>query len=166
MRNIVKIDKVVLNIGVGEPGERLDNAKKLLEIITGKRAIYTKAKERNPTFKIRPGLEIGVKVTLRGKDAEEILKRVFAAHKNTIKRGMFDRAGNLSIGVKEYIDLPGIKYMPEIGVMGFDVAVRLMKPGYRVARRKRAPSKVGKRQRVSPEEAIEFITKKFDVKVI
>ncbi len=164
--NKVKIDKVVLNIGVGSPGERLDNAKKLLEIITGKKAVYTKAKERNPTFKIRPGLEIGVKVTLRGKEAEEILKRTFQAVKNTIKKDMFDKTGNLSIGIKEYIDFPGIKYMPEIGVMGFDVAVRLIKPGYRVSRRKRAPAKVGKRQRVTREEAIEFITKNFDVKVV
>lgn len=164
--NNVKLDKVVLNIGVGSPGERLDNAKKLLEIITGKKAVYTKAKERNPTFKIRPGLEIGVKVTLRGKHAEEILKKVFQAVKNTVKKDMFDRTGNLSIGIKEYIDFPGIKYMPEIGVMGFDVAVRLIKPGYRVSRRKRAPEKVGKRQRVSKEEAIDFIVKKFDVKVI
>ncbi|MEM0382746.1 MAG: 50S ribosomal protein L5 [Candidatus Anstonellales archaeon] len=162
----VKIDKVVLNIGVGQPGERLDNAKKLLEIITGKKAIYTKAKERNPTFKIRPGLEIGVKVTLRGKDAEEILRRAFGALKNTIRKSMFDKTGNLSIGIKEYIDFPGVKYMPEIGVMGFDVVVRLIKPGYRVARRKRKPGRIGKRQRVTIEEAIDFISKKFDVKVI
>lgn len=166
MKNIIKIDKVVLNIGVGSPGERLDNAKKLLEIITGKKAVYTKAKERNPTFKIRPGLEIGVKVTLRGKEAIEILKRTFQAVKNTIKKDMFDNTGNLSIGIKEYIDFPGVKYMPEIGVMGFDVAVRLIKPGYRVARRKRKPAKIGKNQRVTKEEAIEFISKNFDVKVI
>ncbi|MEK6843702.1 MAG: 50S ribosomal protein L5, partial [Candidatus Micrarchaeota archaeon] len=71
----VRLEKVTLNIGAGEPGERLENAKVLLEKITGKKAILTKAKDRNPTFKIRKGDNIGSKVTLRGELANEILKR-------------------------------------------------------------------------------------------
>ncbi|NPA22395.1 MAG: 50S ribosomal protein L5 [Candidatus Micrarchaeota archaeon] len=162
----IKIEKVTLNIGVGQPGERLENAKKLLERITGKKATFTQAKVRNPTFKIRPGLPIGVKVTLRGKDAEEILRKAFKSVKNKISKKSFDEAGNFSIGIKEYIDFPGAKYDPEIGMFGFDVVVTLERPGYRVKKRKRAPSKVGKHHRIKPEEAMEYIKQKFGVEVV
>lgn len=161
----ILIDKVVLNIGVGQPGERLDNAKKLLEIITNRKAVYTKAKERNPTFKIRPGLPIGVKVTLRGKDAIEILKKAFAAVKNKISKRSIDKNGNFSIGIKEYIDFPGIKYMPEIGIMGFDVTVTLKRRGYRVMLRKRKTSKVGNSHRIKPDETIQYLKNVFGVEV-
>ncbi len=162
----IRIEKVTLNIGVGQPGERLDNAKKLLETITGKQATLTEAKVRNPTFKIRKGLPIGVKVTLRGKDAIEILKRAFKSVKNKIPKKSFDTAGNFAIGIKEYIDFPGVKYNPEIGMFGFDVVVTLERPGYRVKKRKRAPAKVGKSHKIKPEEAMEFVKETFGVEVV
>ncbi len=161
----VRIEKVTVNIGVGQPGERLDNAEKLLEEITGAKPIRTLAKKRNPVFKLRKGLPIGVKVTLRKEKAIEFLKKAFAAVKNKIKRSNFDNNGNLSFGIKEYIDFPGVKYKPEIGMFGFDVCVTLEKPGYRVKKRKIAKSKVGKRQKVKVDEAIEFIKNMFNVEV-
>jgi large subunit ribosomal protein L5 len=160
------IEKVTVNIGVGQSGERLENAKKLLEEITGKKAVYTLAKVRNPTWGIRKGMPIGVKVTLRGKDAVEFLKKAFYAVKNKLKKESFDKYGNVSFGVKEYIDFPGIKYKPEIGMYGFDVCITIRKPGYRVALRRRAPAKVGKRQRVNPEEAMELLKNMFNVEIV
>ena len=161
----VRIEKVTVNIGVGQPGERLDNAEKLLEEITGAKPVRTLAKKRNPVFKLRKGLPIGVKVTLRKDKAVEFLKKAFAAVKNKIKRSNFDNNGNLSFGIKEYIDFPGVKYKPEIGMFGFDVCITLEKPGYRVKKRKIASSRVGKKQKVRVDEAIEFIKSMFNVEV-
>ncbi len=164
MRNI-RIDKVVVNIGVGQAGEPLENAQGLLETITGKRAVKTKAKSRNPTWSIRKGLPIGVKVTLRGKDAEDFLKKAFDAVNKKLKSSSFDGRGNFAFGVKEYIDFPGVKYDPNIGMYGFDVCVSLMRPGYRVSKRKIAKAKVGKSHIITDDEAREFVKSKFGVEV-
>ncbi len=162
----LRIEKVTVNIGVGSAGERLEKAEELLRRLTGKKVVRTLAKEKNPTFGIRKGLPIGVKVTLRGKDAEEFLKKAFKAVRNTIKASSFDELGNFSFGVKEYIDFPGIKYDPELGMFGFDVCVTIERPGYRVKKRRRAKAKVGKAHLVKKEEAIEFIKNKFNVAVV
>ncbi len=151
------IEKLTINISVGEAGEKLDHAKALLERITGKKTILTKAKRRIPSFGIRPGLPIGVKVTIRGKEAEEMLKKLVKANKNKIKKSSISKDGQVSFGIKEYIDIPGVKYDPDIGMFGMDVVITMAKPGYRVARRKIARSRIGKRQRVKPEETVAFL---------
>jgi large subunit ribosomal protein L5 len=160
------IDKLTLNIGVGEQSEKLDNAEELLKRLTGKKPVRTLAKKRVPAFGIRPGLQIGVKVTLRKKDAYEMLERLLNAKKRTLKEQNFDKNGNVSFGIQEYIDVPGIKYDPKIGMYGFDVCLTLAKKGIRVARRKLKKAKIGKRQRVSKQEAIEFIKNTFNVNII
>jgi len=164
MREIL-IDKVTVNIGVGTGGEALENAEKLLSELTGVKPVRTLAKKRNPVFKLRPGMEIGVKATLRKGKAEEFLKKAFASKKNTIPASAFDNMGNFSIGVKEYIDFPGAKYNPKIGMFGFDVCVTLRRRGYRVSRRKIAKSKIGKKHRITKEEAMEFVKNKFGVTI-
>ncbi len=164
MREIL-IEKVTINIGVGSPGEALENAQKLLERITSKKAVQTKAKRRNPTWGLRRGLPIGVKVTLRGKEAESFLEKALTALRKTLKERSFDKNGNLSFGIKSYIDLPGVKYDPNIGMYGMDVAVTLMRRGYRVKKRKRAKSKIGKKHLIKKEEAIEFMKNKFNVEI-
>ncbi len=148
------IEKLTLNIGVGEAGEALDRAEELLKRLTDRKPIRTKARRRIPTFGIRPGLPIGVKVTLRGQAAKDMLKRLLAARKNKIPKTSFDKTGQVSFGVKEYIDIPGIKYDPDLGMFGLDVSITISKPGFRVARRKRGRARVGKNQRVTPEEAM------------
>ncbi|MCD6279259.1 50S ribosomal protein L5 [Candidatus Micrarchaeota archaeon] len=153
----VRIKKVTLNIGVGQGGEPLEMATALLEKITGMKPVKTKAKVRNPTWKLRKGLQIGAKVTLRGKKAEEILKKSFKAVDDKISSKAFDKFGNFSFGVKEYIDFPGIKYDPNIGIMGFDVCVTLDRPGYRINKRKRMKSKIGKSHLLNKDEAIDFV---------
>ncbi len=163
MREIY-VEKVTLNICVGEPGERLENAKKLIERLSGAKAIYTKAKKKIAEFKIRPGLPIGVKVTLRGEKAVEILKRLFKAKDNEIPKEKFDDQGNFAFGIEEYTLIPGMKYDPKIGIIGLDVAVTLARKGYRV-RRKRLKSRIGKKHLISKEEAINFIQNTFGVVV-
>lgn len=155
--NKVKIDKVTLNIGVGQPGEKLENAKRLLEKLTGAKPVVTKARNRNPTFKIRKGDDIGTKITLRKQLALDVLNRCLESVDRSLSIKNFDSTGNISFGVKEYIDVPGMKYDPQIGMMGFDVCVTLCKPGFRVQRRRIGVSPVPRGHRVSKQEAIEFI---------
>jgi len=161
-----KLDKVTLNVGTGPAREKLQSAKDLLERITGHTAVLTKAKDRNPTWKLRKGDTIGVKVTLRGKDAADVLQRSLEAVDYNVPEKSFDRSGNVAFGVKEYIDFPGMKYDPKIGMMGFDVCVSLAKPGARIARRRIERKKVPMKQRVKPDEARAFMEKAFKAQVV
>lgn len=163
---MIKISKVTLNIGVGSSGEKLESAKELLQRLTDQKPVETLSKKRIPTWNIRRGLPIGVKVTLRGKKALEFLDKCFGSIDKKIKESSFDKEGNLSFGVREYIDLPGVKYNPKIGMFGFDVNVTFSKAGYRVKKRKMKKSSIPKRHKVTKEEAIKFLKEKFDVEVL
>ncbi|HID73089.1 TPA: 50S ribosomal protein L5, partial [Candidatus Micrarchaeota archaeon] len=155
-----------VNIGVGSPGERLDYAKQLISRLAGDRTpITTTARRREPVFKLRKGLPIGVKVTLRGKPASEFLEKAFAAKRKVINKRNFDREGNFSFGVAEYIDFPGVKYDPEIGMFGFDVCVTMKRRGKRVTQRKLRNAKLGNKHKISKDEAIAFVQDKFGVTV-
>jgi len=152
----IRIAKVTLNVGAGESGDKLEKAQKLLAKLTSRTPVQTLSHERNPTFKITKGKPIGTKVTLRGKPAEEMLRKALEVRDNKLSAKGFDRTGSFSFGIGEYIDLPGVRYDPAIGMYGFDVAVTLERPGRRVARRRRAVAKVGRRQRITTQEAIEW----------
>ena len=160
----ISIEKVVLNIGVGESGEKLENARKILERITGRKALLTKTKRRT-TFGTPRNRPIGVKVTLRGKDAEELLKKLLEAKKFEIPQSSFDEQGNFCFGIEEYIEIPGVEYDPEIGLFGMDVCVSLKRKGYRVIRR-RIKGRLGKKHRITKDEGIKFAEKKLGVKVV
>ena len=162
----VRIEKVTLNIGVGEAGDKLEKAAKLLNAITNKKVVQTKTMKRIPTWSLRPKLAIGCKVTLRGKDAEALLIRLLKAIDNNLKERSFDKTGNFSFGVPEYIDIPDVPYNPKIGIIGLDVAVTLEKPGYRIKKRKVMKGKIKTRHLVKKEQAIEFVKKKFNVNII
>lgn len=165
MRDI-RIEKLTINIGVGEPGEKLDKAMKLLKSITGQKPIQTKSKKRIPTWNLRPGLPIACRVTLRKKLAEETLTRLLKAVENKLNPKCFDNLGNFSFGVREYIDIPGIEYDPEIGIIGLEAAVTLERPGYRIKRRKLRSKKIPNRHLINKEEAIEFVISKFNVELV
>jgi len=163
-----RIEKVTVNFGVGEAGDRLTIGAKVIEEITGQKPVRTLAKQTNPAFGIRKKLPIGLKVTLRGKKAEEFLKNAFTAFKasgKTLFSRSFDNRGNFSFGVPEHIDFPGQKYDPAVGVYGMDICVTLDKPGYRVKRRKLKRSRLPGRHLVTKEEAIEYIKTKFEIDI-
>ncbi len=161
----IKIAKVTVNIGVGESGERLDKAFALLEKLTGQKPVKTISKHRIPTWGIRRKQPIGVKVTLRGQKALDFLKKALEAKDNTLKPSNFDNNGNFAFGVHEYIDLPGVKYDPDIGLFGFDVCVTMEKDGYRIARRKRQKRKIPEHHKLTKEEAIKWVEENLGVKV-
>ncbi len=165
MRAVV-VDKVTLNIGVGQAGEELENAKTLLSRLSGKKAVQTLARVRNPVFKIKKGDPIGAKVTLRGKDAIAFLKRALHVKDNKLSSRSFDREGNFSFGVPEYIELPDAKYDPKIGIIGFDVCVTLRrKGGWRNQRRRRAASQISPKHRVGKDDGVAFAQEHLGVSV-
>lgn len=158
MKNI-RIAKVTINIGCGEAGDKLEKATKLLGTLTEKKIIQTRTTKRS-TFGTPKGRPIGCKVTLRGKDAEEFLKRALDALDNKLSQRKFDKLGNFSFGIKEHIDMTNVKYDPNIGIYGMDVCVTLGRPGYRVSRKK-ISSKIGKNHLITKDEAIKWIADKF-----
>lgn len=159
----IRIEKVTLNIGTGGPGDNLDKAMKLLKTISSSKPVQTKSKRRIPTWGIRPGLQIGCKVTLRRKKAEELFKKLLVAKENKLSISNIDNSGNLSFGIPEYIDIPGVEYDIEIGIIGLEAAVTLEKPGYRIKKRKLQKRKIPPRHQISKQEAVKFMEKKFNV---
>lgn len=160
-----KIEKVTINVSVGKSGEPLERAKKILEDLTGMKPSIRKAKKTIKEFGIYKGESIACTVTLRKEKALEFLKRAFAAIGNKLSMRTFDRIGNFSFGIREHITIPGVKYKPELGIIGMDVCVTMGRAGYRVARRKRARSKVGAKHRLTREEAIKYIKETFGVEI-
>ncbi len=162
-----RIAKVTVNISVGAATERLGKAMKVLEEITGQKPVPRRARRTIKDFGIRKGENIAAKVTLRGEKAVEFLRKAFEAIGYKIKASSFDDYGNVSFGIAEHITIPGVKYDPEIGVFGMDIAITFERPGYRVLRRKRCRKKhIPRRHRVSREEAMLYLNKEFGVEII
>ncbi len=162
----IRISKVVVNSSIGEAAARLEKASKILEELTGQKPSVRKAKKTIRGFGIHRGEPIAVMVTLRGKKAIEFLKNALAAVGNKIKESSFDEYGNFSFGIKEHLDIPGTKYNPEVGIIGMDIIVNVDRPGRRVELRRIKRSKMGRKHRVTKEEAIEFIRREFNVEII
>ena len=157
----IRIEKITLNIGVGEAGDKLDKAVSLLKEISRAKPVKTKTMKRVPTWNIRPKLVIGTKVTLRGKKAEDVLRRLLKSVNNKIHIKKFDEYGNFSFGIKEYIEIPGIEYKRDIGIRGLNVTVDFIRSGVRVKRKKIKRGKLPKRQHVSDNEIIKFMEDNF-----
>ena len=152
----IEIEKITLNIGTGKPGPELEKAKILLERISGAKPCETMTQKRLPAWNLRPGLVIGCKVTLRGKRSEELLKILLKARDNRLPSRSFDKKGNFSFGIKEYLDIPNINYIPEVGIIGLEVAVSLQRKGFRIKRRKLETRKIPSRHDIHKEDGINF----------
>ncbi|MCH8519688.1 MAG: 50S ribosomal protein L5 [Nanoarchaeota archaeon] len=161
----IAIDKVTVNMCVGNDKNGMIKAEKLLSLLTKKTPVKCNAKKRLNTWQIRPGLAIGYKVTLRGEDAHEFLQWVLKSKKNIVSKKALDTYGNFSVGVHEYLDLSGMKYDADIGIIGFEVMTTFKRPGFRVKVRNTLKARIPQRHKVSPEEVIEFMKEKFGVNV-
>lgn len=160
-----KVEKIVVHMGVGESGQRLLDAERILEEITGQTVIRSYAKRTLPSFGIKKNEPIGCKVTLRGNAAEEFLKTALGIVENSLDTSQFDSNGNVSFGIEEHTDFPGMKYDPNIGIFGMDISVIVNRPGYRISKRRVAKCKVPTSHRITKEDTISFFQDKYAVEV-
>ncbi len=157
----LRILKVVVNAGVGQSGDPLTKATKVLEMITHQKPVATHSRSTNRDFGIRAGQIIGAKVTMRGDRAKEFLDRAFDARDRQFDPDSIDKWGNFSLGMADYTDFAGMKYDPEIGIHGMDISVEVGRGGYRVRERRIAPRAIPKRLRSNREETRQFLADNF-----
>ncbi len=162
----LRVAKVTVNIGVGEAGERLEKAEKLLETLTGGKPVRTISTKTIRDWGLREGMPIGCKVTLRGKQAEEFVNKTMWPRENRVPEWSFDREGNLQYGLPDHTSLEGQRYDPDVGVFGMDVAVTVERPGYRIKRRRLMRRRLPARHRTDREEAIAFLKEKFNLEIV
>lgn len=166
MENVMRkpvIRRVVLSAGAID--NELVKAKKLLEHITGKHAHIIKAgpKRRIPELGVKPHLELGTRVTLRGKEALELLKRLLGAVDNILP-AKSAAENHISFGIKEYIDIPDMAYMRDIGIRGFNITIVFERPGVRVKHKKIKRGHLPKKQHIPAQEIIKEMEDRFKTK--
>merc|ERR1712209_55904 len=134
----LRILKLCLNICVGESGDRLTRASKVLEGLTGQQPVTSKARYTVRSFGIKRNEKIACHCTVRGPKAEEY----------ELRKNNFSDTGNFGFGIQEHIDL-GIKYDPSIGIYGMDFYVVMARPGFGVPHKKHKRGKVGPKHKVT-----------------
>lgn len=159
------VAKLVLSAGA--TGADLVKAKKLLDVLSKKNADIIKAgpQRRIPELGVKPHLELGTRVTLRGHEALALLRRLLGAIDNTLAKSQV-KLNHFSFGIPEYIDIPDMEYMRDIGVRGFNVTVDFERPGVRVKKKKIKKGRLPARQYVSDEEIINFMEDTFKTKFV
>jgi len=161
-----QIEKVTVNIGVGEAGERLKKAESVITSLTDRKPVQTLSQTTNKEWGLRKRMPIGCKVTLRGKKADEFLKQALLTRENKIADYAFDEQGNISFGIPDHTLFKSQKYDPNIGIFGMDVCITMKKPGYRVKRRRIQRRHIPKRYHVQKEETMKIFSETFNVEVI
>lgn len=159
MRNI-RIEKLIINICVGESGDKLTKAARVLKELTEQEPVYSVARLTVRTFGIRRNEKIAVHVTVRGKKAEEILDKGLQVLEYELKDRNFSSTGNFGFGIEEHIDL-GLKYEPSVGIYGMDFFVVLSRPGFRVSKRKRCRARIGVQHRITKDDAKKWFITQF-----
>jgi len=160
------VEKVIVHMGVGESGQHLVDAEEILRAITGQEVVRCFAKRTLPALSIKKNEPIGCKVTLRGQRAQQFLETALGIVDKTLGRSQFDSLGNVSFGIEEHTDFPGMRYDPNIGVFGMDVTVVIKRPGERICKRRIATRKIPANHRVTVEDAIAFLNDSYGVEVM
>jgi len=161
-----RIEKITVNICVGEAGERLKKAEGVLESITGHSPIQTLSRTTSKEWALRKRMPIGCKVTLRKGDANRLLREALITRENKIADYASDDEGNLSFGIPDHTLFKDQKYDPNVGIFGMDICITMEKPGYRIKRRRIMRRKIHSRHKVNREETKTFISDTFKVEVV
>ena len=162
----IRVGKVVVNIGLGKSGEAIERGKRVLQQVTGQKPAQTRARKSVRDFGIHEGEPIGVVVTVRGKDTAALIDKLLTAREKKLPESCFDARGSVSFGIKEHIEIPGIRYDPEIGILGMNISILLERPGYSVSRRSRRTSRVGKGHLINRDDSVQYFKDKFGVTII
>ncbi|MCB9358576.1 50S ribosomal protein L5 [Candidatus Woesearchaeota archaeon] len=159
----ILIEKLTLNVGAGKDQALLEKGMKLLKNITGIDPVKTITTKRIPSWGVRPGLPIGTKITLRKQDQiKDLVTRFIKSKEGKLRKSCFDSAGNVSFGIHEYIDVPGLEYDPQIGIIGFQICITLKRKGFSI---KYKGKKIGKKHQITQDEAIEYMNKTYGVEI-
>ena len=161
-----RLTALIINASIGESGPRFERAKEVLRQITNKEPVDRYAKQSVRGFNIRKGEPIAALVTLRGEEAKAMLKRFLYAYDYIIKANSFDNQGNFAFGISEHVDIENAPFDPMLGTIGFNVVVKLERPGYRLKYRQRKRQKISKKHLLTPIEAMEFMRTEFGVKIV
>ena len=183
MRDL-RIRKLCVNICVGESGDRLTRASKVLEQLSGQTPVFSKARYTVRSFGIRRNEKIGVFCTVRGEKAKEILEKGLKVKEYELHKGNFSEMGNFGFGIQEHIDLGsyieesaptgwsahftmcnfllGIKYDPSIGIYGMDFYVVLGRAGFDIGKRKHKKARMGASHKITKDEAIKWFQQTYD----
>merc|ERR1711972_682096 len=161
----IAIDKLVINCSVGESGDKILKAVKVLKDLTGQEPVTSKCKYTIRSFGVRRGDKIACHVTVRGDKAKEIIERGLKVKEYELPKGCFSNTGHFGFGIQEHIDL-GIRYDPYTGIFGMDFYVVLKKPGYRVSKKKSKRSRLGLKQRITKDESKEWFRTQYDGLII
>src|SRR3989338_2026319 len=164
MQNI-KVEKLTFNVGAGKDQQVLEKGIKLIKHITGIDPVKCITRKRIPAWGVRPGLPIGCKLTVRDKTKIALIKRLLKAKNNKLSDNNFDQAGSIAFGILEYIDIPEVKYNPEIGLIGLQICITLERPGFRIKKRKLKQTKIPSKHAITREQAVEFMKKEFQINV-
>lgn len=156
----LRLEKVTLNCGAGTEPHKIDKCLRLLELISGMKPKTIVTNKRIPAFGVRPGLRLGCKVTIRGKNKMELLKRLLEAVGNKLSPKQIN-PGSFAFGIREYIEIPQVAYQREIGLLGLDVCVTFTRPGASVERKKINKGKIPMRNKITKEETIKFMEENF-----
>jgi large subunit ribosomal protein L11e len=156
----IRVAKLCININPSGVGDKVTRASRVIKQLTGQAAMLARSRRTIPKFGVRRNDKIAAYVTVRGPRALEILNKALQVRDYEISQHCFSSTGNFGFGIKEHIDL-GLKYDRDIGIHGMDIYVVLERPGNRVARRKHSQSRIGRKQRITKEEAKEWYLKMF-----
>ncbi|MFH0896780.1 MAG: 50S ribosomal protein L5, partial [Candidatus Bathyarchaeota archaeon] len=138
----------------------------VLERLVGQKTCQKMAKVTIRDWGIRVNEPIACAVTLRGEKAIEFVKKTLEVVGNKLPKSSFDVNGNFSFGIKEHIEISGVRYEPSLGIFGMDICVAMEKPGYHVKRRRILRAHIGKKQKLTPEEGIAYVEETFGIEIL
>jgi len=161
----IRVEKLTVNIGTSKEQSKLDKGLKLIKHLTAREGVKTVSKKRIPSWGIRPGLPIGCKLTIRDSTKYDLIKKLLKAKENVLNKKNFGQNGTVAFGIHEYIDIPDVKYEPDIGIMGFQACITLERPGYNIKKRRLHTAKISKKHQITKEEAISYIKSQFGTKI-